>query len=382
MRDAVMYSYNNIIQKAEPQNKAAFDHLLMSHEEWHARVFGHPSETPEVTTSWRYDASSAAAAHQQEDLHRRAASHGVPSDDDVIVVEHLLTDSECQQIIDCCEDIGFTFWNNPSADAGSSAPACHSLSSPDGTTAAYDETSTRDNPGAAFRTAYTVELHQPTFAGRLWDRLRSVALDQISTRVFAPDMPRAEDVFEPDMIGCWQPVGVCDDILFARYRNGGHFAPHVDGSNIMDLNTRTLYTVLIYLNDCCSGGETFILQGDQCDVLSRDGVSGYIHSKQSSRIGAVAPRRGRAAVFYHNVLHEGAPVAPSQGAEVHEKYIVRADVLYRRDPPILTEANDVRAFQLYQEARLLEADGRADEAVKKFQLVKKVSRGVAELYQL
>jgi leukotriene-A4 hydrolase len=45
-------------------------------------------------------------------------------------------------------------------------------------------------------------------------------------------------------------------LLFTRYGPGGHFSPHTDGNTVVDLNTRSLYSMLLYLNDCADGGQT------------------------------------------------------------------------------------------------------------------------------
>jgi hypothetical protein len=349
------YSYNNIIEKDEPKGKHDLDPLILSVADAAAALAADATLTaPSITTNWRWG----------------GPDDGSVTDNDVVVVNNFLLPSECASIVATCERLGFTFWADPSADVAAGRTATRD-SATSGTACAEH--------GDAFRSAFTVEVHLEEFAQRLWARLQPVALSQIGSKFFSPTMPDADRVFERDVEGLWEPVGVCDNILFARYREGGHFAPHVDGSNIIDINTRTMYTVLVYLNTCGGGGETLILAGEQCDALQRDDVTGRFHSKPSTRIGAVVPTEGSASIFYYNVLHEGSPVAAGGG---HEKYIIRADVLYRRNPPILTAPRDVDAFLLYQEARVLEANGNAMEAVKKFQAVRKLSPGVADLYQL
>lgn len=54
--------------------------------------------------------------------------------------------------------------------------------------------------------------------------------------------------------GTWRACGVNEHLLFARYGPGGHFSPHTDGYTIVDFNCRSLFTVLVYLNDCGGGG--------------------------------------------------------------------------------------------------------------------------------
>lgn len=344
-----MYSYNNIISKEEPANKFLLERVFVDGDTGNL-LPRHDERHPSLTTSWRSASSSESVPF--------------PTDDDVIVIDDLLSREECEKLVHTTETIGFTFWKNPSADASSERAAQEK------------EEEAVPEDAKAFRTAFTVEVHLEKVAAAIWNRLDALALPQLRQRVFAPDMPDADRMFERDMIGVWEPVGICDNLLFARYRNGGHFAPHVDGTNILDLNTRTLFTVLIYLNDCAEGGETFVLQGEQCEALVQGDEGKWVGSV-ASRVGAVRPTTGRAAIFYHNVLHEGSPVVVG-----HEKYILRADVLYRRVPPILTSEKDVAAFQAYQDARVLEANGDALSAVRKFQLVKKLSSGVADLYQL
>ena len=39
-------------------------------------------------------------------------------------------------------------------------------------------------------------------------------------------------------------------VILVRYPAGGHFSPHTDGYVIEDFNTRSLYSVIIYLNQC------------------------------------------------------------------------------------------------------------------------------------
>lgn len=59
--------------------------------------------------------------------------------------------------------------------------------------------------------------------------------------------------------GTWTAVGVNGHLLFARYDHGGHFSPHTDGYTIVNFNKRSLYTLIIYLNDCDVGGKLMLL---------------------------------------------------------------------------------------------------------------------------
>jgi hypothetical protein len=152
---------------------------------------------------------------------------------------------------------------------------------------------------------------------------------------------------------------------------------HVDGASITDFNHRTLYTVLIYLNDCAAGGETRVLSGEQCASLATDPATGKVCGNGLHSVYDMRPQQGSAIVFRYNVLHEGLSVA-----EGHAKYIFRGDVVYERRPAVLDGEGDRAAFDAYQRARVLEANGDANGAVQLFRKVRKLSPSLAAVYGL
>jgi prolyl 4-hydroxylase len=103
------------------------------------------------------------------------------------------------------------------------------------------------------------------------------------------------------------PVGLNERFRGYRYSPGHRFAPHFDGAYVRDRDERSQLTVLFYLNDGFTGGQTAF--GDW-EV-------------------AVSPRRGQALLFYHPILHEGRVVVSGR------KYVLRSDVMYRRTAPTL-----------------------------------------------
>jgi len=269
----------------------------------------------------------------------------------------------------------------------------------------------------AFRSADTIEADLPQLAGLLYRRLAHVlpqvlvhtdadaAADSDAAAACAAAVAAAEAAGQRvlaqeglrDTVGRWVPVGLAPNLLFARYTEGGHFAPHVDGSTISDFNLRSFYTVLLYLNTCEQGGETHIMTGDQRDVLVKDDVSGRIQGSGANRVYSMKPEEGAAIVFGAEVLHEGSAVAPPSTVTVpsaepggapttvtveHRKFIVRGDVLYRRDPPLLDDPTDREAFAVYQAARVAEADGDTERALGLFRRVRRLSPGLADVYQL
>jgi predicted 2-oxoglutarate/Fe(II)-dependent dioxygenase YbiX len=85
---------------------------------------------------------------------------------------------------------------------------------------------------------------------------------------------------------------------FYRYEVGQFFKWHRDGYMGQGESVQSLLTFLIYLNEDYSGGET------------------------EFRWGRLPTKTGKALVFPHRLVHQGATV--EQGV----KYVLRTDVMY------------------------------------------------------
>lgn len=236
-----MNSYNNIVEKGEPTNTRIIDSAL--------DIF---TELP------------------------NAVQHAVQEGVDCIVVDNFLSNEECDALISACETVGYTFWKQKSHD----------------TAEATDRRTEATNP---VRVVDTIEANFDKLSRKLFERITAVV--NVQPMCFSPDMTNAEDLYQRDLDGEWVPCAVSRNLLFGRYQVGGHFMPHVDGSTLVDLNTRSLYTLLIYLNDCPAGGETRIFSGDQCSVMYLDPTTGKYRGCDDRIIGALIPRKGRAAFF-------------------------------------------------------------------------------------
>lgn len=106
-------------------------------------------------------------------------------------------------------------------------------------------------------------------------------------------------------LGPFRAVGLNERFRYYRYDPGQFFRWHGDGAFIRSENERSLFTLMVYLNDDFEGGTT-------------DFRIGFGHADRK-----IAPRRGMALVFEHSLLHQGAPV------ESGRKYVMRTDVMYR-----------------------------------------------------
>lgn len=110
-------------------------------------------------------------------------------------------------------------------------------------------------------------------------------------------------------VGGWEAVGLNDHFRFYRYEATESFAPHYDGSYSPGDGTESRLTFMVYLNEGCGGGETkFYFPGGTPKL-------------------AVRPECGKALVFVHLQLHEGASVIGGR------KYALRTDVMFRRPSP-------------------------------------------------
>lgn len=134
----------------------------------------------------------------------------------------------------------------------------------------------------------------PSLSLLLWERLHH-------------RLPRLVDVYEalvPDPpleypLEEHVAVGLNPRLRYYRYEPGGRFPLHVDLSYRASAQERSFLTVILYLNDDYSGGQT--------------------------RFGSVAvqPVAGMALLFPHELRHEGEAVTAGT------KAVLRTDVMYR-----------------------------------------------------
>ena len=101
-----------------------------------------------------------------------------------------------------------------------------------------------------------------------------------------------------------RPCGLNERFRGYRYSPGQRFAPHFDGAFVRSPLERSELTVLLYLNDGFTGGETAFCDWDV----------------------SVAPRRGRALLFEHLIRHEGCEVRAGR------KYVLRTRLYYADRP--------------------------------------------------
>lgn len=133
-----------------------------------------------------------------------------------------------------------------------------------------------------YRDNSRVILEDPDLAQSLWDRAAECL---------------------PPVIGSQPASGFNPRFRYYRYTGDESFAPHHDGSVSIGDRTSKL-TFMVYLTDVSRGGATRFYGSDMQVQF------------------AIQPKRGKALIFEHAILHEG--VAVEEGA----KYVLRTDVMY------------------------------------------------------
>ena len=121
------------------------------------------------------------------------------------VLDGALSRDECARLVAAAESSGgFAYWDPAGGDARRSV-----------------------------RNADTLELNDEAFCAALWQRLAPFVPERES---ISPD---DEQRYEPDLEGEWVATGLNPHLLINRYASGGHFAPHADGSTMVDFNRRS-----------------------------------------------------------------------------------------------------------------------------------------------
>jgi predicted 2-oxoglutarate/Fe(II)-dependent dioxygenase YbiX len=125
-------------------------------------------------------------------------------------------------------------------------------------------------------------------------------------RVTFDDAPLAKALFErvrhslPRDVEGRVPVGANERFRCYRYTKGQRFKAHFDGAFTRGPSEASELTLMVYLNEGFTGGETAFLDLEQ----------------------VVTPKRGMALLFTHRILHEGCEVLNGV------KYVLRSDVMY------------------------------------------------------
>ena len=261
---------------------------------------------------------------------------------DGAILRNVLSKEECASLITSTDRMGYSFWDP-------------------------------DEKRRDFRSADTVEVHSKALAKALWERILPHIAELTAVKV-----EETQARWEREIDGEWTAYGVNHDLLFGRYFEGGHFSPHTDGNTVVDFNNRSLYSMIVYLNDCADGGSTRMLVLEEGDSFCTD-ASGRFRGREENVVDSCPVEAGSVLLFYQNIVHEGEPVGAGS-----MKYIIRTDLMFRRDHPFCDSANDTEAFRLMKEAEEIENTQQGPEGANKaaelFRQAFRMSPALAKVY--
>lgn len=209
----------------------------------------------------------------------------------------------------------------------------------------------------------------------LWTHIKDY-MDQYMQNAESPitskDTKRPNMPFGFGVKGKWKPVGINECFRFNKYTGPSiGFKPHRDSLYVESYDSRSIYTILIYLNELKEtdsskeNGETVFIEPLDVELKEFPTVSEEIENgfKITSKI---KPKQGMIAIMSHNRIHCGAPIETIN----EKKYVVRSDVVFecyeRPDSydPSLWRTSDLflKSVGLYNDAKQYEMSGKINES--------------------
>jgi hypothetical protein len=268
--------------------------------------------------------------------------------ENVYVIDNVLTVEECNELISEIDSSdSLSFWCYEKED---------------------------DEDVKAFRNAKTIEIHSECVSQKLFSRLKHLILPHpILSKIMISSNPDDES-YERDIIGSWFPIDCNPDSLFVRYESGGSFAPHTDGRATIDFNTKSFYSIILFLNSVekNNGAGTRFYSSIATKQLKK--VDNRWTADSSLLLEEVEAVTGRLLLFQQSLVHEGVP--PAEG---YSKYIIRSDLIYERRPKICDSLKDKEAYLLFRKAEELAENGQVDESLILFKKALKLSPTLAEI---
>ena len=203
----------------------------------------------------------------------------------------------------------------------------------------------------------------------LWNQIGAILLQVVQDNNISL-CPLGFDVLK----GSWEFDGVNDAIRINRYSSdkSEYFAPHKDGQYCPSGDRRSIFSLVLYLNEGFKGGETcFYLpkgtKGQTKAMTVEEEIKAVGGLEKGFNLVTVTPTTGCAVLFSQNILHESTPLI-MQKKSAH-KIILKTDVmLSRKDKPFgfsvsLKERDDYfDCLNYFRKAQQKELSGETKEA--------------------
>jgi hypothetical protein len=166
---------------------------------------------------------------------------------------------------------------------------------------------------------YRLSNWNPDLAERLWTRLQGHMADVV--------ICTAESPTDHDNHARWAPVGVSPLFRYIRYAEGGSLVAHYDETFRESDDRRTLMSLVIYLTTNDHGATRMIRDPQVGLPMSAYDFADWTRSGlEEEVILRITPRRGRALMFPHRLLHDSEPLEASDP----QKIIIRTDIMFQR----------------------------------------------------
>lgn len=174
--------------------------------------------------------------------------------------------------------------------------------------------------------------------------------------------------------GVWHPSGLNECLRFCKYNPGDFFRKHCDGCFVRSEDEQSLFTCMFYLNGGFDGGATRFLGPSSSDIT--DIASQFKLADDSEVLASVAPEPGMCMLFFQpGLLHEGEDLRSGL------KYILRTDVMYRRDPAtkVPRTMQQAKAMDLVQQAQAAEERRECDLACSLYRRAFKLDPNIEQM---
>lgn len=178
--------------------------------------------------------------------------------------------------------------------------------------------------------------------------------------------------------GNWEPSGVNEAFRLNQYscKDEDFFSVHRDAQYCPSGDNRSIFSIVIYLNDGFVGGETVFYFPKYTSASNKKGlcIEEEIANNEGLENGyqkiSVQPKCGDCVMFSPNILHESLKVKDS-GLPL-SKYIIKTDIMMKRVNNVKlgynvspVEKNDYfECLQNFREAQRLEMKGEHNKACK------------------
>ena len=259
-------------------------------------------------------------------------------------IDNVLTERECADIIDATSVCNFQ-------DMGRK----------------YDPKKDRNNS--------RLLILDPDLAKHLWSQIETVLL-RVTKDNDITLCPLGFDVSR----GNWEFCGLNEGVRINKYSSekSEYFALHKDAQYCPSGDKRSIFSLILYLNDGFQGGETHfylpknVKQQTKAMTIKEeiDSEGGLQHGFDSVNI---IPRAGLAVVFSQNILHESTPLVVQETQDF--KFILKTDVmLKRKNRPFgfsvsLEEKRDYfECLNYFRQAQQKELEGKINDASYLYEL--------------